>query len=322
MFKIGNVEIKNKVVLAPLAGYTNMAYRMIMKEAGAGMMVSEMISAKGLLYENDKTWTLTQIHETEHPISLQLFGGEIEDLVKAAKEIDKKTTCDFIDINMGCPVRKVLKADAGSMLLQNPEKIRNMVGAVVKAVKKPVTVKIRAGWDHQHINVVEVAKAIEDAGASAIAIHGRTKSDLYSGKVNLDWIKMAKDAVKIPVIGNGDIKTIADAIKMVEYTNVDAVMIGRGSFGNPWLIRDLVDYFSGNPIQNPPTKEEKLAMCKKHFEMLLELKGEKLAILEMRSLASWYIKGIDNSKEFKQKLVHISKKEELFDALEQLLHQS
>lgn len=316
--KIGNIELKNNIAIAPLAGYTNLAYRKIMKEFGVGLVYTEMISAKGLLYENDKTWELTTVDSNEHPVAVQIFGGEIDDMIKATKLLDERSDCDIIDINMGCPVKKVLKSNAGSYLLLDEDKIYEMVKAVVDNTKKPVTVKIRAGWDHKSINCCEVAKRIEEAGASMIAIHGRTKSDMYSGKVNLDYIKMVKESVNIPVFGNGDIKTVDDAIKMIEYTGVDGVMVARGTFGNPWLVRDLVDYFEGRPIKTPPTKEEKIAMLKHHFEELLKIKCEKLAVLEMRTLAAWYVKGFSNAKEFKNKLIYVKTKEELFELIENL----
>jgi nifR3 family TIM-barrel protein len=285
---------------------------MINKEFGAGLVYSEMISAKGLLYENDKTWELTQTDSGEHPISIQLFGGDIDSIVKAAMMIDEKTDADIIDLNMGCPVRKVLNAESGCMLLQNPEKVYEMVSQVVKHVKKPVSVKIRAGWDHSHINCAENAIAIEKAGASLIAIHGRTKSDLYTGKVNLDYIRMVKEKVSIPVIGNGDIRCIDDAVRMIDETHVDMIMVGRGSFGNPWLIRDLTDYFSGRPLKPAPTFAERIDMCRRHFTELLAIKEERSALLEMRHLASWYMKGMRNTKEFRQKLITAGSGRELF----------
>lgn len=318
MFKIGNVKIDNPICLAPMAGYTNSAYRMIAKEMGVGLVYSEMISAKGLIYDNEKTREMLYINPNEHPISIQLFGGEIDDLVAAARMIDQETNADIIDFNMGCPVKKVLKSNAGSKLLLDSDYIYQIVEAVVKSVSKPVTVKIRAGWDHKSINCVEVAQKIEKAGASAIAIHGRTKSDLYRGQVNLDYIKMVKNSVSIPVIGNGDIKSIDDAIFMKQYTNVDGIMVGRASFGNPWLLRDLVDYFNNSPMQAPPSPSEKIDMIIRHFEDLASLKGEKLAVLEMRSLAAWYSKGFINSKEFRQRLVTIITKEEFINAVKDL----
>lgn len=316
--KIGNINIDGKVVLAPLAGYTNKVYRTIMKETGASLVYSEMVSAKGLLYDNDKTWELLQVDENEHPMGLQLFGSDPQEMAAAAKILDQNTACDIIDINMGCPVRKVLKAYSGSYLLKDTTLIYDIVSNVVKSVHKPVTVKFRAGWDHQQINCVEVAQTLERAGASAIMIHGRTKSDLYSGKVNLDYIKMVKDSVKIPVIGNGDIKSLDDAIKMIDYTKVDAIAIGRGSLGNPWLIEEIDCYFK-NKQYTPPTRDDKIKMLLRHFNDLIALKGEKIAVLEMRSLASWYVKGFSFSKEFKQKLVYVKNKVEMMNIINDYL---
>lgn len=316
--KIGKINLDGKVILAPLAGYTNKVYRTIMREAGASLVYSEMISAKGLLHENDKTWEMLEVDSNEHPVALQLFGSDPQEMAQAAKFLDSKTTCDIIDINMGCPVRKVLKANSGSYLLKDPNLIYDIVSSVVQSVRKPVTVKIRAGWDHENINCVEVAKMIEKAGASAIMIHGRTKSDLYRGTVNLDYIKMVKDSVKIPVIGNGDIKSLKDALKMLEYTKVDAIAIGRGSLGNPWLIKEINCYLNNIPY-TPPTKEEKIAMLLHHFDDLITLKGERIAVLEMRSLASWYIKGFSYAKEFKQKLVYVKNKEEMINLIDTYL---
>ena len=309
---IGKIKIDGKIVLAPLAGYTNSVYRMICKEAGANLVYSEMISAKGLIFENDKTFDLTYVNPNEHPIAMQLFGGEVEDLVRAAKILDAKTECDIIDINMGCPVRKVLKANSGSFLLQDVDKVKSIVSAVVSAVNKPVSVKIRAGWDHDHINGVQIARAIEEAGAKVIAIHGRTKTDLYGGAVNLDYIREVKRAVSIPVIGNGDIKSVDDAVKMLEYTGVDAIMIGRGSMGNPWLIEELACHFSERDFI-PPTNVDKVKKMHEHLEALVKLKGEKLAILEMRSLGAWYVKGFKNAKEFKQNLVYANTYDEFMN---------
>lgn len=318
MFKIGNVEVKNKVVLAPLAGYTNRAFRMIAKEMGVGLVYTEMMSAKGLIYENDKTWDYVLTNDNEHPVACQLFGGVIEDMVAATKLVNSRGDVDIIDINMGCPVRKVLKQEAGSKMLTDPSRIEAMVKAVVEASDKPVSVKIRAGWDHQSINCVEVAKAIERAGASLITIHGRTRSDLYGGKVNLEWIKAVKDAVRIPVIGNGDIMSVEDAKKMLDVTGVDAVMIGRGSLGNPWLLRDIVCALDGKDIPKAPTGVEKIAMIKYHFEELLKIKPEKVAILEMRTLAAWYAKGAVNCKEFKKKILETKTKEQFYELLNTL----
>ena len=306
--KIGNIEIKSKLILAPLAGYTNLVYRKICHDMGAALTYTEMISDKGLLYENDKTWNLCDIDENEHPVSLQLFGGNIEELTKAAIMIDKKSNCDIIDINMGCPVKKVLKSGSGSYLLKDVEYLEKMVRSVVENVSKPVSVKIRIGWDHQTINHIEVAKAIERAGASLICVHGRTKSDFYGGKVNLNAIKEVKENVSIPVIGNGDVKTIEDLDNMLA-TGVDFVMIGRASLGNPWIFKEFNAHLE-NKEYIKPTDEEKILFLLEHLNSLVKLKGEKIAILEMRSLAAWYVKGMKNSKEFKLKLINIKTVEE------------
>ncbi|HNZ49923.1 MAG TPA: tRNA dihydrouridine synthase DusB [Bacilli bacterium] len=316
-----NLAIKGKLALAPLAGYTNLAYRSIMKEWGADLVFSEMVSAKGLVYESAKTWELTAIDEAEHPLAIQIFGGDLEAMVKAAMMIDQQTTADIIDINMGCPVRKVLKAEGGCFLLSDPKRIETLVREIVKHVQKPVSVKMRAGISHQTINAVANAQAIERAGASFITIHGRTQSDMYAGKVRLDYIKAVKEAVTIPVIGNGDIKSVEDAHTMLEETKVDMIMVGRGSLGNPWLIRDLAHYLKGLPIPPPPTPFEKVKMCKHHFDRLLSIKPLHQALLEMRSLAAWYVKGINHSKDFRKQLHEITGKEQLFNLLDNLLAQ-
>lgn len=301
---IGNVEIKGKLVLAPLAGYTNKVFRTICHNMGASLTYTEMISDKGLLYENDKTWHLCAIDDNEHPTSLQLFGGNIEEITKAAKLIDERSTCDIIDINMGCPVKKVIKSGSGSYLLKNVKYLEQMVKSVVDNVSKPVTVKIRIGWDHNSLNYIEIAKAIERAGAKAICVHGRTKSDFYSGKINLQAIKEIKESVSIPVIGNGEVKTIKDLDDMLA-TGVDLVMIGRASLGNPWIFEEFNHHLNNVPYV-PKTDKQKIVFMLQHLEKLVALKGEKIAILEMRSLASWYVKGMKNNKEFKQKLIYVT----------------
>ena len=308
---IGNVKIDGKLVLAPLAGYTNKVYRTLCHNYGASLTYTEMISDKGLLYENQKTWDLCEIDKNEHPVSLQLFGGEISEMVKAAKMIDEKSDCDIIDINMGCPVRKVIKIGAGSSLLQDVNYLEEMVRSVVNVVKKPVTVKMRIGFDHDHLNYIEVAKAIERAGASAICVHGRTKSDLYSGRVNLEAIKQVKESVSIPVIGNGDVKTIQDLENMLK-TGADLVMIGRGSFGAPWIFEEFNAYLEHKEYI-PKTDKQKIECMLYHLDELIKLKGEKIAILEMRTIASWYVKGMGYNKEFKQKIINSKSEKEFKD---------
>ena len=310
--------IKDKIVIAPLAGYTNLAFRKIAKEMGASLVYTEMVSAKGLIYENEKTFEYLKTIPFEHPLAVQIFGGDIDEMKKAAEIVFKEGCADILDINMGCPVKKVLKQEAGSKMLLDVNKIYEMVKTLVDISPIPVSCKIRAGWDHQNINCVEIAKAIEKAGASLITIHGRTRSDLYGGKVNLDFIKMVKDAVKIPVIGNGDIKSIDDAVKMLNYTNCDAVMIGRGSLGDPWLVRDLVDYFKGKSLKNKPTIDERIEMMKYHFEELKKIKPEYIAILEMRSLAAWYVRSVPRNKPFKLALNKISTSKEFYELLDTL----
>ena len=307
MFKIGNVEIKNRVVLAPMAGICNSAYRTIIKEMGCGLIEAEMVSDKAITYGNEKTINMLYMTDFERPISQQIFGSDVESFVTSAKYIYAHMKPDIIDINMGCPVPKVaLRAQAGSALLKDTAKIYDIVSAVVKAVPIPVTVKIRSGGDSASINAVEVAKIIEKAGASAITIHPRTRSQGYSG--NADWsiIKAVKENVQIPVIGNGDINSCYDAKRMIDETGCDAVMIGRGALGNPWLIKECVEYLENGKEPEIVSIEEKIAMIKKQLNYLLKIKVEKVAVMEMRSHASWYLKGIPNGSKIRSKLNQVT----------------
>ena len=316
-WKIGNVEIKNNIVLAPMAGVCNSAFRRIIKEMGCGLVYAEMVSDKGLVYNSKKTKDMLYVSDYERPIAQQIFGSDVDTFVEAAKMVYEIMKPDIIDINMGCPVPKVaVRAQAGSALLKNPAKIREIVSAVVKAVPIPVTVKIRSGWDSNSINAVEVAKICEEAGAKAICVHGRTRSQGYSGKVDLDIIKKVKESVSIPVIGNGDVNSSESAINMFEYTDVDAIMIGRGALGNPWLIKQLVTYFDTGIILDKPSYKEIIDMCRKHLNYLLELKSEKISVLEMRSHISWYIKGLPKSTEIKKELFTISDAKGIIDLLD------
>lgn len=320
MFKIGNVEIKNRIVLAPMAGVCNSAFRKIIKEMGCGLMYAEMVSDKALVYNSKKTENMLYMEECERPIAQQIFGSDKDTFVIAAKKVYEEMKPDIIDINMGCPVPKVaVRAQAGSALLKNPEKIREIVEAVVSAVPIPVTVKIRSGWDHGSINAVEVAKICEEAGASAITIHGRTRSQGYSGHVDYDIIKKVKETVKIPVIGNGDVVDIESAKKMFS-TGVDAIMIGRGCLGNPWLIKELVDYFEDGSEFIKPNYRERIEMCFHHLDYLLKIKCEKVAVLEMRSHIAWYIKGIPGSIEIKNACFKATSSKELVDILKNYLN--
>ena len=300
-WKIGNVEIENQLVLAPMAGITNEAFRSICKEMGAGLVVCEMISDKALSFHNAKTIKMTGVSENEHPLSMQIFGADKETLVYAAKWIYENTDADIIDINMGCPVNKVAKrAGAGSSLLKDPNKVYEITKAVVEATPLPVTVKIRIGWDENNINAVQNAKMIEKAGASAIAVHGRTRAQMYSGHANLDVIKDVVEAVNIPVVGNGDIVDVPSALHMLEYTGCKAIMIGRGALGNPWIFKEINAYFEGEEFKRP-SKEEIYNMIVDQYERLLKLKGERLALLEMRSHVGWYLKGMQGSAQIKNK---------------------
>lgn len=319
MWKIGNVEIDNQVVLAPMAGISNSAYRRICKEMGCGLIYAEMVSDKAISFGNKKTLDMLYMTDNERPIAQQIFGTDVESFVVAAKYIEKTMKPDIIDINMGCPVPKVaLRAQAGSALLKNPQKIREIVSAVVAAVNVPVTVKIRSGWDSEHINAIEVAKICEEAGASAITVHPRTRKQGYSGKADWLIIKNVKDNVSIPVIGNGDIKTPEDAKRMLNETGCDAIMIGRGLLGNPWLIRNTLNYLAGRDYELPST-EKKIEMCIKHLKYLSETKDEKIAVLEIRSHAAWYLKGIENASLIKNKIYQCNSIRDIMQVLNEFL---
>lgn len=316
MWKIGNIEIKNQVVLAPMAGISNTSYRTIIKEMGAGLIYAEMVSDKAIMFDNDRTIELLKMRESERPIAQQIFGSDEDSFVIAAKKIVELMHPDILDINMGCPVPKIaLKSQAGASLLKDPDKIEKIVRSVVNAVNIPVTVKIRSGWDSNTINCVEVAKRIENAGASAITLHARTRAQGYSGSADWSLIKKVKEAVSIPVIGNGDIKTCYDAKKMLEETGCDAVMIGRGVLGNPWLIKECVDYLEDGTLPQRVSAKEKMQMLRRHFELLCKDKGEKLALLEIRTHALWYIKGLPGSASIKNQICQTKNSTELFNIL-------
>lgn len=315
-WRIRDIEIDNQVVIAPMAGIGNVSFRKICKKMGAGLIYAEMVSDKALIYENEKTLEMLRVDDDEQPIAMQVFGGDIDSIVKAAKIIDDKSGAQIIDINMGCPVPKVIKSDAGAKLLLEPDKIYEIVSRVVEEVKKPVTVKMRMGWDSKSIYAVEIAKKCEKAGASAIAIHGRTRVQMYEGKADWNIIKEVKSEVKtIPVIGNGDVKSPQDALRMLEETGVDAVMVGRAVLGNPWLIKKIRHFLETREILPDETPKEKIFQAIEHLDSLVELKGEKLAVLEMRSHIPWYIKGMYGATSVKQKINNIKTKVEIKDVL-------
>lgn len=303
MFKIGNIEIKNNIVLAPMAGISTPAYMKICEEMGVGYAITELLSAEAIVRENKKTMDMLKgIEQLNIPVAIQIFGSNPSVLANASRILVDTYKAKIIDINMGCPVPKVaVKSLSGSALLKDPKKVEEIVTKVVKAVPVPVTVKIRSGWDNNSINAKEIAKIIEESGASAITIHGRTRSQGYGGKVDLDIIKEVKESVNIPVIGNGDIKDIESAKKMFEYTKCDAIMIGRGCLGNPWLIKKLVTYFDNKTILEEITYIDKINMCFHHMNYLSKLKSEKITVLEMRSQIAWYLKGLPNCEEVKNK---------------------
>ena len=316
---IGNVEIKGKTVLAPMAGICNSAFRKIIKEMGCSLIYAEMVSDKAVFYGNQKTKEMLFMEQIERPIVQQIFGSDKESFVEAAKYIEKEMKPDIIDINMGCPVPKVaVKSQAGAALLKDPQKIYEIVSSVVKAVNVPVTVKIRSGWDQNNINAVSVAKICESAGASAICVHPRTRSQGYSGKADWNIIKQVKEAVKIPVIGNGDITDIYKAKAMLDETGCDLIMIGRGVLGNPWLIREINAYLEDGTILKKPTDIDKIDMCLKHINYLSQIKPEKLVCLEIRNHAAWYLKGIKGSVEVKNKIFQTTKICDIINLLNQL----
>lgn len=311
---IRDVEIPNRIVVAPMAGVSNIAFRGICKQFGAGLICAEMVSDKALFYENAKTLHMTQVMADEHPMSLQLFGHDLDSMVYAAKLLDEQTGCDIIDINMGCPVNKVIKAKAGSALMREPEHAQRLVQAITEQVHKPVTVKIRAGFDAEHINAVELARRLEQAGASAICVHGRTRAQMYEGKADWDIIRQVKQAVRIPIIGNGDVRSAADMRRMLEQTGCDAVAIGRGVLGDPWLIAQCVHALQSDEPFPPVSYAERFAIAREHARRLCALKGENVGMREMRGHAAWYIKGLPGSRPIKEKLARIESYEQ-FEAI-------
>ena len=312
--KIGNVELENNLILAPMAGVTDLPFRSICKEFGAGMVCTEMVSSRAIYHDDNKTKLLLNTKGEKRPISFQIFGSDEESMAYAARYVSE--IADIVDINMGCPAPKVVKNGDGSKLLLDLEEARRIIKAVVKNSKVPVTLKIRAGWDKENIVATDIAKIAEEEGISAITVHGRTRSEFYSGKANLDIIKQVKQSVKIPVIGNGDIVDEESALNMFQYTGVDGIMIGRGSFGNPWIFRKILTYLQTMNKLQEPTNKEKLEVIKKHINLAIEEKGEK-AVKELRKHISWYTKNMKNSSEFRNKINKIEDKETLLKLIEE-----
>ena len=317
MFKIGNVEIKGKAIQAPMAGVSNKVFRKFVEEFGAAATWTEMTSNVGLKYNSEKTLEIADIDKTSVPTALQIFGGEVKDYIEAAKYFDENSNADWIDINMGCPVAKVaIRSEAGSALVKTPEKIREIIRGIVAVINKPLTIKIRIGWDDNDLTYLEVAKIAEEEGAAAIAVHGRTRQQMYTGKANWKAIKEIKDLVSIPVIGNGDVDSPEAAKRMLDETGVDAVMIARGAQNKPWIFKQINQYLETGSYDPDPSIDEVIELLKKYYYELKELKGEKVALLQLRGIATHWLDMFKGAKPEKQQIVQQPTKEDMFKAMD------
>lgn len=313
--KIKSLETSNNIFLAPMAGVTDLAFRIICKEMGAGLVFSEMISSKGIYYGDEKTEKLLAVDQKERPIAMQIFGSDPLIMGKVVRDkLNKRNDIDIIDINMGCPAPKIVKNGDGSAIMKNPELAREILASVVEASNKPVTLKIRMGWDKDKINGIEIGKIAEEEGIAALTIHARTRDMFYGGEADWDYIKEMKNSIDIPLIGNGDIFEPQDAIRMLEYTRCDGVAIGRGAQGNPWIFSRILRLLDGKE-DRPPSVDEKVNTCLRHLELICQIKGEKIGIREMRKHSAWYLKGLKNSNEIKNKINNIDSKDELEELL-------
>lgn len=314
---IGNVSLDNRVFLSPMAGVTDLPFRLICKEKGCGLLYTEMINAKALCYDDENTKKMTKIEQEEHPVAIQIFGSSPEYMGKAAQILNEYPN-EILDINMGCPAPKVIKNGDGSALMRNPKLAEEVLKAVVENSTKPVTLKIRKGWDDESVNAVEIAKIAEQAGISALAIHGRTREQFYSGSADWDIIKEIKESISIPVIGNGDVFEIEDAINMLEKTNCDAIMIGRGAQGNPWIFNRINHYIKTGEVLDKPTSDERIETAIKHMKLAVEEHGEYVAVREMRKHIGWYIKGLKNSARYRDEINKLVDYQSVIDKLNEL----